>query len=229
MGPESITFDPNGEGPTPASPMAGSSNGKAMPVVGLSLLSPFLQELEHLCGRPLGLRFEKKTGNLYIADAYFGLQVVGLASGLANQVVTEAEDQPFLFTNDIHIDEHEDVIYFTDTSKSFQRRQFMASILSGDKTGRIPIQCKTKFKRGVLGCLVCKKGAFCKLDSVNFMGGEYIVKVFTQLQAVALTVNRRKGSCCCYKIKLGGKNFGSGRERWEALDWINPDAFSRHL
>ncbi|KAL2984505.1 hypothetical protein AAZX31_12G091800 [Glycine max] len=28
---------------------------------------------EHICGRPLGLRFDKKTGDLYIADAYFGL------------------------------------------------------------------------------------------------------------------------------------------------------------
>lgn len=78
--------------------------------------------MEHICGRPLGLRFEKKTGNLYIADAYFGLQVVGPAGGLATQVVTEVEGQPLRFTNDMDIDEHEDVIYFTDTSRSFQRR-----------------------------------------------------------------------------------------------------------
>ena len=78
--------------------------------------------MEHVCGRPLGLRFEKKTGNLYIADAYFGLQVVGPAGGLATQVVTEVEGQPLRFTNDMDIDENEDVIYFTDTSRSFQRR-----------------------------------------------------------------------------------------------------------
>ena len=78
--------------------------------------------MEHLCGRPLGLRFEKKTGNLYIADAYLGLQVVGPAGGLATQVVTEIEGQPLLFTNDMDIDEHEDVIYFTDSSRNFQRR-----------------------------------------------------------------------------------------------------------
>ena len=70
----------------------------------------------------MGLRFEKKTGNLYIADAYFGLQVVGPAGGLATQVVTEVEGRPLRFTNDMDIDEHEDVIYFTDTSRSFQRR-----------------------------------------------------------------------------------------------------------
>ena len=78
--------------------------------------------MEHVCGRPLGLRFEKKTGNLYIADAYLGLQVVGPAGGLATRVVTEVEGQPLRFTNDMDIDEHEDVIYFTDTSRSFQRR-----------------------------------------------------------------------------------------------------------
>ncbi|OIW05905.1 hypothetical protein TanjilG_23691 [Lupinus angustifolius] len=36
--------------------------------------SPFSYvKTEHICGRPLGLRFDKKTGDLYIADAYFGL------------------------------------------------------------------------------------------------------------------------------------------------------------
>ena len=70
----------------------------------------------------MGLRFEKKTGNLYIADAYLGLQVVGPAGGLATRVVTKVEGQPLRFTNDMDIDEHEDVIYFTDTSRSFQRR-----------------------------------------------------------------------------------------------------------
>ncbi|CAL5431165.1 unnamed protein product [Camellia sinensis] len=98
---------------------------------------PFAPEMEHVCGRPLGLRFDKKTGDLYIADAYFGLQVVGPNGGLATQLVAEVEGQPLRFTNDMDIDEHQDVIYFTDTSTSFHRRQFMSSILSGDKTGRL--------------------------------------------------------------------------------------------
>ncbi|KAF5938122.1 hypothetical protein HYC85_025628 [Camellia sinensis] len=133
--------------PTPASPTAGFSSGKEMTLVGLTLLSPlhlgtsvfrpFAPEMEHVCGRPLGLRFDKKTGDLYIADAYFGLQVVGPNGGLATQLVAEVEGQPLRFTNDMDIDEHQDVIYFTDTSTSFHRRQFMSSILSGDKTGRL--------------------------------------------------------------------------------------------
>ncbi|CAA6653772.1 unnamed protein product [Spirodela intermedia] len=38
---------------------------------------------EHICGRPLGLRFDKKSGDMYIADAYFGLLKVGPEGGLA--------------------------------------------------------------------------------------------------------------------------------------------------
>ena len=52
-------------------------------------IRPFAPELEHVCGRPLGLRFDKKSGDLYIADAYLGLQVVGPIGGLATQVITE--------------------------------------------------------------------------------------------------------------------------------------------
>lgn len=83
---------------------------------------PFALELEHVCGRPLGLRFDKKTGDLYIADAYFGLHVVGPAGGLATKLVTEFEGKPLRFTNDLDIDEEGDVIYFTDSSTVFQRR-----------------------------------------------------------------------------------------------------------
>ncbi|XP_057983523.1 protein STRICTOSIDINE SYNTHASE-LIKE 10 [Malania oleifera] len=147
VGPESLAFDPAGEGP-----YAGVADGRILKWLGHShgwidfahtsshrkdCVRPFAPEVEHVCGRPLGLRFDKKTGDLYIADAYLGLQVVGPAGGLASQLVTEAEGQPFRFTNDMDIDEHDDVIYFTETSTFFQRRQFMSSILSNDKTGML--------------------------------------------------------------------------------------------
>jgi hypothetical protein len=51
--------------------------------------------------RRLGLWCEKIIGNLNVADAYFGLQVVGQAEGLATQVVTRVEGQlaqPLHFT-----------------------------------------------------------------------------------------------------------------------------------
>lgn len=78
--------------------------------------------MEHVCGRPLGLRFDHQTGDLYIADAYLGLQVVGPNGGLATPLVQHFEDQPLLFTNDLDIDDHDHVIYFTDSSTIYQRR-----------------------------------------------------------------------------------------------------------
>jgi len=59
---------------------------------------------EHICGRPLGLRFHKRTGDLYIADAYFGLLVVGPQGGLATRLVSKEDGVPLKFTNDLDID-----------------------------------------------------------------------------------------------------------------------------
>lgn len=82
--------------------------------------------LEHICGRPLGLRFDPRSsgtgsGDLYIADAYFGLLSVGPEGGLAKPVTNEVDGVPFVFTNDVDVAE-DGVIYFTDTSTKYQRR-----------------------------------------------------------------------------------------------------------
>ncbi|CAA0812820.1 Protein STRICTOSIDINE SYNTHASE-LIKE 10 [Striga hermonthica] len=102
-----------------------------------SCTQPFNPSTEHVCGRPLGIRFCNKTGQLYIADAYLGLQVVGPTGGMASPLVTEVDGQRLRFTNDLDIDEHENAVYFTDTSTEFYRREFMPSVLSIDKTGKL--------------------------------------------------------------------------------------------
>ncbi|PHU12534.1 hypothetical protein BC332_19464 [Capsicum chinense] len=76
-----------------------------------------------------------KTGDLYIALAYLGLQVVGPKGGLATPLVQKFEGKPLIFTNEVDIDDHDDVICFTDTSTKYQRRQFLAFFSSGDATG----------------------------------------------------------------------------------------------
>lgn len=76
---------------------------------------------EHICGRPLGLRFHKRTGDLYIADAYFGIMKVGPEGGLATSLTTEGDGVPLRFTNDLDVDD-EGNVYFTDSSSVFQRR-----------------------------------------------------------------------------------------------------------
>ncbi|KAG4978521.1 hypothetical protein JHK86_037995 [Glycine max] len=124
QGPESIAFDPLGRGP-----YTGVADGRILFWNGQSELcnpkesaSPMSYvETEHICGRPLGLRFDKNTGDLYIADAYYGLMKVGPQGGLATSLATEAEGVPLRFTNDVDIDT-EGNLYFTDSSTNFQRR-----------------------------------------------------------------------------------------------------------
>ncbi|KAL5720715.1 cohesin loading factor Ssl3 [Ranunculus cassubicifolius] len=149
QGPESIAFDRFGRGP-----YTGVADGRILFWNGESwrdfaYTSPNRSDMctpkpsplsylknEHICGRPLGLRFNKKTGDLYIADAYFGLMVVGPEGGLATLLVNEAEGVPFRFTNDLDIDDDNN-IYFTDSSTKYQRRNFMELIFSGEDSGRV--------------------------------------------------------------------------------------------
>jgi hypothetical protein len=54
----------------------------------------------------LGLRFHKKTGDLYVADAYLGILKVGPHGGLAEPVVTELDGVPLKFCNDLDFDDN---------------------------------------------------------------------------------------------------------------------------
>ncbi|KAH7838615.1 hypothetical protein Vadar_028979 [Vaccinium darrowii] len=149
QGPESMAFDPMGRGP-----YSGVADGRVLFWNGdswtdFAYTSPNRSELcdpkpsplsylknEHICGRPLGLRFDKKTGDLYIADAYFGLLKVGPEGGLATSLATEAEGVPLRFTNDLDLDD-EGNIYFTDSSTKYQRRNFMQLVFSAEDSGRV--------------------------------------------------------------------------------------------
>ncbi|KAJ4724752.1 putative Strictosidine synthase [Melia azedarach] len=149
QGPESMAFDPLGRGP-----YTGVADGRILFWDGqkwtdfaytsnnrLELCNPKPSPLsylknEHICGRPLGLRFDKRTGDLYIADAYFGLMKVGPEGGLATSLAADAEGVPLRFTNDLDIDD-EGNVYFTDSSTTYQRRNFMQLVFSADDSGRV--------------------------------------------------------------------------------------------
>ncbi|KAK4482757.1 hypothetical protein RD792_009925 [Penstemon davidsonii] len=148
QGPESMAFDPMGRGP-----YTGVADGRilfwdghkwndfAYTSANRSSLcdpKPSFTSLknEHICGRPLGLRFDKRNGYLYIADAYFGLMKVGPEGGLATSLATEAEGVPLGFTNDLDIDD-EGNVYFTDSSTKYKRRNFMQLVFSGEDSGRV--------------------------------------------------------------------------------------------
>ncbi|XP_059448297.1 protein STRICTOSIDINE SYNTHASE-LIKE 10-like [Corylus avellana] len=149
VGPESFGFDCHGKGP-----YIGVSDGRILKWEGAQLgwkefaiisakrnrkvcdgsTNP---DLEPTCGRPLGLKFNPATCDLYIADAYFGLLMVGLSGGVAKQLATSAEGVPFRFTNALDIDNKTGDVYFTDSSILFQRREWLHVILTGDTTGRL--------------------------------------------------------------------------------------------
>ncbi|CAH9070707.1 unnamed protein product [Cuscuta europaea] len=150
-GPESIAFDPQGRGP-----YTGVADGRVVMWNGekwvdfaytsanrSSICDPkpnstpmsFVKN-EHICGRPLGLRFDKRTGDLYIADAYFGLLKVGPEGGLATTLSSEAEGVPLTFTNDLDVDDQGN-IYFTDSSTNYRRRNFLQLVFSADNSGRV--------------------------------------------------------------------------------------------
>ncbi|KAH6779632.1 hypothetical protein C2S52_010869 [Perilla frutescens var. hirtella] len=152
VGPESFAFDRSGGGP-----FTGVSDGRIIRWrdnesrwVDFAVTSPERDgcvnvgdhsEREHICGRPLGLRMNEKTGDLYIADAYMGLVFVGPNGGLSSPLVKEVDGIALGFTNSLDIDhstgDGDGVVYFTDSSTRFQRRNYVSVIMSGDDSGRL--------------------------------------------------------------------------------------------
>ncbi|XP_050224956.1 protein STRICTOSIDINE SYNTHASE-LIKE 10-like [Mercurialis annua] len=189
IGPESIAFDCNGNGP-----YSGVSDGRilrwkpeAQSWVEFAFTSPHRnrrlcdgsmeKEKESACGRPLGLKFDKKSCELYIADAYYGLLKVGPNGGVATQLASSAEGVPFKFTNDLDINSDNGVVYFTDSSTYYERRDFSQIILTGDKSGRLlKYDPATKnvsvLHRGLSfpnGVVLAKNNSYLLLaDSTNF-------------------------------------------------------------
>ncbi|BAS98682.1 Os06g0623700 [Oryza sativa Japonica Group] len=150
VGPESVAFDGKGRGP-----YSGVSDGRIMrwngEAAGWSTYTyspsytknkcaastlPTVQT-ESKCGRPLGLRFHYKTGNLYIADAYMGLMRVGPKGGEATVLAMKADGVPLRFTNGVDIDQVTGDVYFTDSSMNYQRSQHEQVTATKDSTGRL--------------------------------------------------------------------------------------------
>uniref|UniRef100_A0A0D9XD53 Strictosidine synthase conserved region domain-containing protein n=1 Tax=Leersia perrieri TaxID=77586 RepID=A0A0D9XD53_9ORYZ len=149
-GPESLAFDRHGDGP-----YTGASDGRILRWRGRSLgWTEFAYNSRHksvgvcspekklvvpesVCGRPLGLQFHHASGDLYVADAYLGLMRVSAAGGLAEVVATEAAGEPFNFLNGLDVDQRTGDVYFTDSSTTFRRSQYLLVVAMGDETGRL--------------------------------------------------------------------------------------------
>lgn len=96
-------------------------------------------DVEHICGRPLGLQFDKDEKNLIICDAYFGLLSLNIESNFLTVLLSASvgvEDIPFKFTNHLAISSS-GKIYFTDSSWNWHRRDFPYIMLEGGGGGRL--------------------------------------------------------------------------------------------
>lgn len=149
-GPESLAFDHRGGGP-----YAGVSDGRVLKwrgrrlgwtvfaynsrhkSVGMCAAKKKLMVPESVCGRPLGLQFHHKTGDLYFADAYQGLMKVPARGGLAEVLATEAGGVPFNFLNGLDVDQNTGHVYFTDSSTTYRRSEYLLVVALGDETGRL--------------------------------------------------------------------------------------------
>ncbi|VAI32041.1 unnamed protein product [Triticum turgidum subsp. durum] len=118
--------------------------------VGMCAAKKKLVVPESVCGRPLGLQFHHKSGDLYVADAYLGLMRVPARGGLAQVVATEAGGVPFNFLNGLDVDQKTGDVYFTDSSSTYRRRgpmhdglpgvhrsEYLLVVALGDETGRL--------------------------------------------------------------------------------------------
>lgn len=85
---------------------------------GISDFSTF----QETCGRPLGLSFYYKTGELFIADAYLGLVKVPFYGGAATQLVAHAQGNPFGFLAGVDVDPQTGIVYFSEASSDFKLR-----------------------------------------------------------------------------------------------------------
>ncbi|CAI0374572.1 unnamed protein product [Linum tenue] len=185
VGPESFAFGGGGVGP-----FTGVSGGRVVEWVeeerrwsefavtsperyreGCDGLDPPQQEeMEHICGRPLGLSFRESNGDLYVADAYMGLLRVGPQGGLADRMVTRVDGAPLVFTNGLDVDQSSDVVYFTDSSSRFQRRMHLLIVITGDNTGRfMKYDPKTQQKTVLASNLMFPNGVALSHDGESIL------------------------------------------------------------
>ncbi|KAJ1281502.1 hypothetical protein BS78_04G310900 [Paspalum vaginatum] len=150
-GAESLAFDRRGQGP-----YAGVSDGRVLKWGGdangwatfaysasykntpaCTASTDRTADDEAVCGRPLGLQFYHKTGELYIADASLGLMKVSPGGGEAEVLATGAGGVPFSFVNGLDVDQSTGDVYFTDSSTVYRRPHNTQIMINRDATGRL--------------------------------------------------------------------------------------------
>lgn len=91
---------------------------------------------EHLCGRPLGLKFNK-NGELFVADAYYGIFKLDVTTGKYEKIVNikkPIDGKAPNIVNSLDIASNGD-IYWTDSSSEFALHDGVYTVLA-DPNGR---------------------------------------------------------------------------------------------
>lgn len=118
---------------------------------------------EHICGRPLGLKFDK-SGLLYVADAYYGLLRANLTTGKYEVLVPmnqEIEGNRPMIPNSLVISDN--TIYWTDSSTSHNLFDGLYTFL-GNGRGR------------VLKYIIPEKRSEVLLKNIHFANGIILSK-----------------------------------------------------
>ncbi|GAU19000.1 hypothetical protein TSUD_193380 [Trifolium subterraneum] len=188
-GPESLAFDRNGEGP-----YVSSSDGRIYKYVDstegfveYASMSPFRNTTlcdgfadfsvgQAICGRPLGLGFNHHTGDLYVADAYFGL--VKVSPGGENVTRLFGPDNTYpstMFTDGLDVDPDTGIVYFTEASTNYQFKDFQTLIDSDDKSGSLlKYDPRTGEMTVLLSNLAVPSGVAVSRDGSFVLVGEYL-------------------------------------------------------
>ncbi|KAK8770329.1 hypothetical protein V5799_013214 [Amblyomma americanum] len=133
---------------------------------------------EGICGRPLGLRFDKQ-GRLYVADAYSGISIVDVTKGFVTPLVPAGIDldgHPLTFVNDVVIDGDGNV-FFTETSTKWPLNKIVYSVLEHENSGRVLMyDAKTKRTHILLEDLYCPNGIELGPDGDSIIIAELSMK-----------------------------------------------------
>ncbi|XP_073999261.1 adipocyte plasma membrane-associated protein Hemomucin-like isoform X2 [Rhodnius prolixus] len=118
---------------------------------------------EHICGRPLGFKFDK-SGILYVADAYYGLLRSNLTSGTYETLVPmdqEIDGNRPMIPNSLAISDN--VIYWTDSSTTHNLFDGVYTFL-GNGRGRL------------LKYIISEKRSEVLLKNIHFANGIILSK-----------------------------------------------------
>ncbi|KAJ0229444.1 hypothetical protein HA466_0316050 [Hirschfeldia incana] len=178
-GPEAFAFDSTGKGF-----YTGVSGGKILKYTPETGYVDFAQITESSnsswcdgvtgtvlagrCGRPAGIAFNEKTGDLYVADAPLGLHVVSPAGGLAVKITDSVDGKPFKFLDGLDVDPTTGVVYFTSFSSRFTPIQVLIALGLKDATGKLfkydpstkVVTVLMEGLSGSAGCAVSSDGSF---------------------------------------------------------------------